>query len=274
MSKIELVGKIGSMALVDKKNNDIDYNKFAAIGRQLHPGFIWVSSGATEIGRLDYINRNGKSLDESSQDSKTDYSAQGQAVLMQTYRQFINSRYSVRQVLVEHYHFNDVKKRQHLKDLLLRAVEQNAVPIINYNDCISDEETRKLEIRNYAEKNGKAYELVDNDETASQIARLVNAPVLLIYTNLDGIYKDVADKGSLIRQITKPTVEETLKEIDAISACCCGASRTGANGAGAKLKYIKPCVADGIAVYIANAEYSIADVLSGRAPSTLVKAGG
>ena len=50
---IELVGKIGSMALIDKANNDIDYNVIARISRELKPGYMWVTSGATELGRLD-----------------------------------------------------------------------------------------------------------------------------------------------------------------------------------------------------------------------------
>lgn len=53
MSKIELVGKIGSMALIER--GDIDYNKLSRIGRSLRPGIVWVTSGAVEIGRLDYI---------------------------------------------------------------------------------------------------------------------------------------------------------------------------------------------------------------------------
>ncbi|CUH96009.1 hypothetical protein P22_2097 [Propionispora sp. 2/2-37] len=60
---IELVGKIGSMALIRKAEQDIDYNVFSRIGRELQPGMIWVSSGAVEIGRLDYIKRTGRDLE-------------------------------------------------------------------------------------------------------------------------------------------------------------------------------------------------------------------
>ena len=52
MADIKLVGKIGSMALIQRRDNDIDYNIFSKIGRELEPGMVWVSSGATEIGRL------------------------------------------------------------------------------------------------------------------------------------------------------------------------------------------------------------------------------
>ena len=133
---IELVGKIGSIALIDREYQDINYNIIARLSRELRPGYIWITSGATEIGRLDYLKRNGFELDGSDEDNKTDYSAQGQSILMQTYRQFIDSRYSVRQILVEHQHFNDETKRQHLYEMLMRCPAQNAVPIINYNDAV------------------------------------------------------------------------------------------------------------------------------------------
>ena len=58
----ELVGKIGSMALIRKADKDIDYNIFSRLGRELKPGMIWVSSGAAEIGRLDYLQRQGREL--------------------------------------------------------------------------------------------------------------------------------------------------------------------------------------------------------------------
>ena len=95
MSEIELVGKIGSMALIDKKNGQMDYNTIARISKELKPGYVWVTSGATEIGRLDYIRRNGCELKGNNQDCKTDYSAQGQTVLMDTYRMFIDPKFSV-----------------------------------------------------------------------------------------------------------------------------------------------------------------------------------
>ena len=133
----ELVGKIGSMALIDREDGIIDYTRVARISRELRPGYIWVTSGATEIGRLDYIQRTGREI--AGEHAKTDYAAQGQAILMQTYRQFVDSKYSVRQILVEHHHFNDEVKREHIRKLLLRCVEQNAIPIINYNDAVSSE---------------------------------------------------------------------------------------------------------------------------------------
>ncbi len=267
---IDLVGKIGSMALIDKEHSDIDYNKFARLGRQLRPGMIWVSSGATEIGRLDYIRRTGEELTGNIDDVKTDYAAQGQAILMQTYRNFISEKYGVKQVLVEHYHFNDKSKREHIKEMLLRCPAQNTIPIINYNDAVSYEENRKMEIRELLKTKGYAVELVDNDETASQIACLVKSRLLVILTGLDGIYKNLSDPSSLIKEISGANADEVIRNIEYTKTLCNGASRKGANGAFAKLEYIKPCVMQGTKVIIASAKYDLQDIIDGSAPSTTV----
>lgn len=82
--QFDLVGKIGSMALIRKEDKDIDYNIFSRLGAELKPGMIWVTSGATEIGRLDYLKRTGCELCGSDDEIKADYAAQGQSILMQT----------------------------------------------------------------------------------------------------------------------------------------------------------------------------------------------
>ena len=269
MAGIELVGKIGSMALIER--GDIDYNKFARIGRQLRPGIVWVTSGATEIGRLDYMRRNGSELTGDRDEIKTDYAAQGQSILMQTYRMFIDEKYSVRQLLVEHRHFNDPVKRRHIADMLVRSAEQGAIPIVNYNDAVSVEENRKMEIEKLRASQESVCELVDNDETAAQIACMVEAKTLLILSTLDGIFYDVSDKSSLIKTICGKTKEETLKLIDEAKSRCVGTSREGSNGASAKLEYIKPCVISGTRVIIASAKYDFSEILSGAAPATVIE---
>ena len=60
--QFDLVGKIGSMALIREEDQEIDYNIISRLGADLKPGMIWVTSGATEIGRLDYIKRTGREL--------------------------------------------------------------------------------------------------------------------------------------------------------------------------------------------------------------------
>ena len=267
---IELVGKIGSMALIDKEWKQMNYNIIARLSKELKPGYVWVTSGAAEIGRLDFIKRNGYELEGNAQDVKTDYAAQGQTILMQTYRDFIDPKYNVRQILIENQHFNDEEKREYIRNLLLRCPAQNAIPIINYNDPVSNDEIAKLEIEELRKKGKKAVHLVDNDETASQVADLLQCKNLLIYTSTVGIYADPKDETTLIKEISGKDAYELLDNITAAQAKCEGASRAGANGAKAKLEYIKGPAANGTKVFIANPKYTIKDILSGVAPCTRI----
>ena len=99
MSNIDLVIKIGSMALIQKEDSVIDYNVFQRLGNALRPGMLLVTSGAAEIGRLDYIQRTGCELGGMSEQDKVDYAAQGQTILMNTYRSFVRPEYGVRSCL-------------------------------------------------------------------------------------------------------------------------------------------------------------------------------
>ncbi len=268
---IELVGKVGSVALINKEYHDINYNIIARLSRELRPGFIWVTSGATEIGRIDYIKRNGKELEGTDEENKTDYSSQGQSILMQNYRQYMNSNYNLRQILVEHYHFNDEQKREYLRQMLLRCPSQNAIPIINYNDAVSYEENRKWEIQNLKAKKSHIVECVDNDETASQIACLVKSKRLVILTSVDGIYTDPKDATTLVKEINGKDAYELVENINEFQKYCNGSSRKGANGAKAKLEYIKEPVKNGTEVIIANSKYTLKDIVEGKAPSTRIR---
>ena len=270
MGKLDLVIKIGSMALIRKDDNDIDYNILSRLSAELTPGMVLVSSGATEIGRLDFIKRTGSELEGEREAVMTDYAAQGQSILMSQYRQFIRPEYSVRQVLVEHTHFNEPVKREHIKQLLLRTTEQNAVAIINYNDPVSAEENRKLELTALRGSGEEVVECVDNDETASVIANLVDAGKLVILTSTEGIYKDPADPSTIVRNVEGADADELEAQIRRLQESCVGASRAGAQGARAKLEYIIPAARRGTTVIIGHSKYRVSDLISGNAPSTRI----
>lgn len=273
MFDCELVGKIGSMALIRPDEYDIDYNVFSRVGAELVPGFIWISSGAVEIGRLDYIRRNdGQEIDNSNtEEINACYAAQGQSIVMENYRKFIDPAYSVRQVLVEHQHFNEPEKCNFIKRLLLDCVKQNAIPIINYNDSVSNEETRKMELYNLRQHQEKVVECIDNDETASEIAALVKSKYLVILTSSAGLLENPQDNDSLIKEVTGKNVYELLDNIDELKKCCSGASRKGANGMKAKLEYISEPIKNGTTVIIGHSKYRLKDLIAGSVERTIFR---
>ena len=266
----ELVGKIGSMALIRREDQDIDYNIFSRLGSDLKPGMIWVTSGATEIGRLDYMKRTGCELTGDDDAVKADYAAQGQSILMQNYRQFIPQQYGVRQLLVEHTHFNDPEKREHIRQLLIRAARQKTIPIVNYNDPVSAEENRKMELAVRRQQGGEVHECVDNDETAAVIANLVHAKMLVLMTSTEGIYQNPGDPSTLVRDVTAHTVEELEVAVRKLQSNCVGASRAGANGARAKLEYALQSAKNGTTVIIGHARHHLRDLVDGRVACTRI----
>lgn len=268
---VNLVGKVGSMALIRREDNDIDYNILSRLGDELRPGMIWVTSGAAEIGRLDYMKRNGgRELTGDTEECKTDYSAQGQAILMANYRQFVHPEYSLRQLLVEHQHFNDPEKRLHIQHALERAIAQNAIPIINYNDPVSNEETRKLELTELRRKSEHVVECIDNDETAAVVSELMCSKYLLIMTSTEGIYSDPTDATTLVDEIRADSAEKCIEKIRLMQQHCNGTSRKGSGGAYAKLEFSIEPVQRGTIVLIAHARHRISDILSGRAVHTRI----
>ena len=273
MKTLELVVKIGSMALIQKSENAIDYTIFQRLGADLRPGMILVTSGATEIGRLDYLQRTGHELTGVTEQDKVDYSAQGQTILMNAYRQFIRPEYGIRQVLVEHTHFNDPQRREHIHRLLQRAAEQDVIPIINYNDPVSDEEVRKMELASRRAEGGEVVECVDNDETAEVVAQLVGAKTLILLTSTEGIYLNRDDPSTLVKLVSGETIEEVRAQVTELMSHCSGASRSGANGARAKLAYALRAVEHGTSVIIGHARHHMDDLLSGRVPCTRLGVG-
>ena len=235
---------------------------------RLLTGELAPDSGAVEIGRLDYLRRQGRELLGDPEEVKADYAAQGQAILMQEYRRCIRPEYSVRQLLVEHTHFNDEERSAHIRSFLLRCAAQNAIPIVNYNDSVSVEEVRKMELAHARAHGAHAFECVDNDETAAVICSLVHARYLVLLTSVDGIYRDPADPGTLVPAVEGADAQEVLDGLAELQKSCVGASRAGANGARAKLAFAMRAVEHGTNVIIGHARYHITDLLAGRVPCT------
>lgn len=267
----ELVGKIGSMALINREINELDYNTFSRIGKYLHPGCVWVSSGAVEIGKIDYHKRHDEYLEPENDVTKSLYASQGQCILMENYRKFIKPEYSVRQILLEHSHFNDTEKSEYIKTLLLESMKQKAIPIINYNDSVSNDEILKMELNQVRKNQESVAECIDNDETASRLSVLLKSKYLLILTSSEGLLKDAHDSASLINAVEGKNVDELIDNMNDLLQLCDGASRKGANGMLAKLQYIQEPLKNGTTVIIGSPKYSIPDLINGNVNRTIFR---
>ena len=73
---------------------------------------------------------------------------------------------------------------------------------------------------------------------------------------------------TLVRLVTGADIEEVRLKVYELMSHCSGASRSGANGARAKLAFALRAVEEGTNVIIGHARYHIHDLLSGKVPCT------
>ncbi len=214
---------------------------------------------------------NGRELNGDIDAIKTDYAAQGQAILMENYRRFINPMYSVRQILLEHQHFNDAEKCDHILKLLYRCRKQQAIPIINnYNDSVSSDENRRMELQNLRKSAEHIVECIDNDETAATVATLAKAKFLILLTGVNGIYANPQKPETLIKEISGANTSELINNIRSAQQNCIGTSRAGANGAKAKLEFIIEPIKNGTTIIIGHARNKLSDLIRGNVDRTII----
>jgi glutamate 5-kinase len=126
-----------------------------------------------------------------------------------------------------------------------------------------------MEISSMRNKNESVVELLDNDETASQISVLLKSKYLLIMTSADGLLKNSDDPSSVIERVEGKDTYELIENIDGLVQYCNGSSRKGANGMLAKLQYIKEPVKNGTIVIIGSPKYTIPDLIQGNVKRTI-----
>jgi len=272
-SGINLVCKIGSTALLNRDRTDIEEDIFGNICANLNSDDVLVTSGAVEIGKIAARQNNPDGYDESVF-ANADFASIGQGILIGKYQQHfdrLKRQMLVKQILIEHCHFNDDEKREHIKHRILSSRFQQALAVINYNDAVDSAEIRNYEIAKINEQKGMAFGGIDNDETATEVAKLVAAKRLLILTERSGIYENVLDESSLVREIKGAGIDNTVQKLKEAQRYCNGASRVGANGAGAKLEHVINAIKGGVKeIFIASSRCDIGDILRGRADSTYI----
>lgn len=208
---------------------------------------ILVSSGAIGMGV-------GKLSLKSRPDdipTKQATAAVGQCELMYTYdKLFSEYNHNVAQLLLTADDFKDEHRHNNFCNTMSRLLELNVLPIINENDTISTEEIV----------------IGDNDTLAALVAGTVNADVLILLTDTDGLY--TADprrdpNAQLLRTITALTPE-------IIALAGHEGSELGTGGMKTKLHAAEIAMENGIDMVIANGSYPkrLYDIIDGNAICT------
>lgn len=208
-----IVVKIGSSLLVDAEGGRLNEKWLASLAADiaaLHAGnrdILVVSSGAIALGRAVLKLTAGELALEDSQGA----AAVGQIALARTWAEAL-SRHGITagQVLVTPGDTEERRRYLNARSTIDRLLQWRAVPVINENDTVATNEIR------YG----------DNDRLAARVATMVSADLLVLLSDVDGLYDAPPGTGATAQLV--PRVERITPEIEAMAgAAGSGLSRGG-----------------------------------------------
>jgi glutamate 5-kinase len=191
---------------------------------------VLVSSGAIALG----MGKLGMTKRPQDTPGKQACAAVGQCELMYMYDKFF-AEYSivVAQVLLTKYVLLE-DRRQHVVNSMERLLSQGVIPIVNENDTVAIDE---LEL-----------EVGENDSLAANVATIANADLLVIMSDIDGLY----DKDPHVHEDAR-LIPEVGKITDDIRDLAGGAgSALGTGGMATKIKAVEIAHAADIDVVLMN----------------------
>ncbi len=212
-----------------------------------------VSSGAIGVG----VGKLGLRERPSDTPGRQAAATVGQCELMFMYdKLFGEYGTTVGQLLVTRSDFEDEERHSNLSNAFQKLFEYGALPIINENDSVAVEEIV----------------FGDNDNLSAHVATIVNADLLIILSDIDGLF--TANPREDENAVLIPVVEEINDDILAIAGST-GSSR-GTGGMITKLHAAQLASAAGIDTVLMNGENpeEIYRLLDGRQVGTLIKAKG
>ncbi len=229
-----VVVKVGTNVLTDARGM-LDRARIESLASQIQSirtrgwKVILVSSGAIGAG-VGKLNLGKRPTDLPHLQA---CAAVGQTALMQVYQEALAPHGILpAQILLTAGDFDSRVRYLNVRNTILTLFEYGSLPIINENDTVSIAEIK----------------FGDNDQLAAMVSNLMRAKLLVLLTNVDGLYS--ADPG------VDPTATllDTVPEIDADIAALAGATRSnlGTGGMRSKLKAARLATSAGGAVVMAN----------------------
>ncbi len=250
-----LVLKVGSALLVDRGRPNAPRLAVLAdeIARLRARGVevIVVSSGAVALGRQRLGLSKSARLDE-----KQAAAAAGQSLLMQAWEAALSPHgLTPAQVLLTR---DDTERRRrwlNARSTLDALLRLKAIPVVNENDTVATEEIR------YG----------DNDRLAARTAQLARADLLILLSDIDGLYD--ADPRTNPTAAHLPLVEALTPEILAMAGSANAVSGVGTGGMHTKLEAARIARSAGCATIIASGlvDRPLQAIAAG-APATLISA--
>ena len=257
--KQRIVIKIGSSSLTHAQTGEVNLMKIEKLVRVISDlrgqgkDVVLVSSGAIAAGRQAL----GRPRKPDTLAEKQAFAAVGQARLMMIYQKlFAEYNQTAAQVLLTKDTMVNDSSRYNAQNTFDELLNLGTIPIVNENDTVSTSEIP------YVDSFG------DNDRLSAIVAALIGADLLILLSDIDGLYTDDPRENpeagfiSLVPEIT-PEFLRMGKDTSG--------SDVGTGGMSAKLAAARIATDSGADMVIANGDQvdNILDIMSGKEKGTL-----
>nr|WP_295308541.1 glutamate 5-kinase [uncultured Blautia sp.] len=257
--KKRIVIKIGSSSLTHAQTGKLNLRKLEILVRELGDlrnqgkDVVLVSSGAIAVGAA------ALGFKEKPQEprQKQACAAVGQARLMMIYQKLFGEYNQMAgQILMTKNTMVNNANRKNAENTFNELLSMGVIPIVNENDSISTYELQSLE------------KFGDNDTLSAVVAALIGADLLILMSDIDGLFTDDPNTNPDARFIdTVETLDEKLLDMGKGST----GSKVGTGGMATKLTAARIATAAGTDMVIANGGdfHNIHRIVEGEACGTL-----
>ncbi len=229
--------KVGSRVLFNEQNL-LDVQIIENLARQIATltqneyQIILVSSGATMTGSLSLAQQGNFSREHCKDKEKKALAAYGQVRLMSLYKDiFDHYRLTIGQILLNHHDF-DKPASKDIKEVFNTLLGAGILPVVNENDPTAHADTK----------------FTDNDELACFLSKLLHVDLVVILTNVEGVFSAPPfepSSNTLIKKVTHHDQDNFKFSIDPSLV-------SGRGGMQSKVMNALAIAEAGIPVFIAN----------------------
>lgn len=254
-----IVIKVGTSTLT-YENGKMNFNTIEKLARVISDisnqgkEVILVTSGAIGVGTgMLKMKTPPKTIRE-----KQAVAAVGQSELMQIYSKFFSEyHHIVAQILLTRDIVGNSTGRKNVINTFETLLEKGIVPIVNENDSVSTAEIKAGQYETFSE----------NDTLSALVSKLVNADILIILSDIDGLYDCDPKKNNNSKLVH--TVKEITREIEDYAGEKGSSRSTG--GMRTKLSAAKLATSGGVNVVLACGKdpLIIHEILNGTETGTL-----
>jgi glutamate 5-kinase len=233
-----LKGKVREIAALQKRGNEI----------------VIVSSGAVAAGMeiAEQTMRPTETLELQMM------SGIGQIRLMKYYKDYFKPEgIHVAQILLTHHNFASKNEEATIREIMEAYLRAGVIPIVNENDMINKEEVEFKPV------------FTDNDILAALVAVRIRSQLLLILTDVDGLYQGNPKQDRLAKLVEEvQLIDRRIEQMAAKEA-----NPLGLGGMASKVQAAKIVASHGIDTIVANGRYPVGQVLDKKVPRTRFHAG-